>query len=275
MQERVLYEVRGPVAVLTLNRPDKLNAIDAPMVAALDAALDRAEADAGVRALVLRGAGRAFSAGFDLDMGEEDPSLDKVSFLRRELRRDFDVIMRFWDCPKPTVAAVHTYCLGSAMEMAVACDITVAAEGCRFGAPEVRFGSGIVALILPWVIGPKQAKELLLTGDDKLPARRALELGLVNRVVPEAECFETAMSIARSIAVNDRIAVELTKQGINRGCEIMGMRQALLQGLELGVVVEASETPESREFNRILEEEGAKAAIAWQEARLAGSGSDE
>jgi enoyl-CoA hydratase/carnithine racemase len=275
MQERVLYEVRGPVAVLTLNRPDKLNAIDAPMVAALDAALDRAEADAGVRAVVLRGAGRAFSAGFDLDMGEEDPSLDRVSFLRRELRRDFDVIMRFWDCPKPTIAAVHTYCLGSAMEMAVACDITVAAEGCRFGAPEVRFGSGIVALILPWVIGPKQAKELLLVGDDRVSAERALALGLINKVVPEADCFDEAMAFARSVSVNDRIAVQLTKQGINRGCEIMGMRQALLQGLELGVVVEASETPESREFNRILEKEGPKAAIAWQEARLAGGGSDE
>jgi enoyl-CoA hydratase len=274
-EERVLYEVRGPVAVLTLNRPDKLNAIDAPMVTALHAALDRAEADARVRAVVLRGAGRAFSAGFDLDMGEEDPSLDKVSFLRRELRRDFDVIMRFWDFPKLTVAAVHTYCLGSAMEMAVACDITVAAEGCRLGAPEVRFGSGIVALILPWVIGPKQAKELLLTGDDRVSAERALALGLVNKVVPEAECFDEAMAFARSVALNDRVAVELTKQGINRGCEIMGMRQALLQGLELGVVVEASETPESREFNRILEKEGAKAAIAWQEARLAGGGSDE
>jgi len=274
-QERVLYEVRGPVAVLTLNRPDKLNAIDAAMVQALQAALDRAEADADVRALVLRGTGRAFSAGFDLDMGEEDPSLDKLSFLRRELRRDFDVIMRFWDFPKPTVAAVHTYCLGSGMEMAVACDVTVAAEGCRFGAPEVRFGSGIVALILPWVIGPKQAKELLLTGDDKVSAERALALGLINKVVPEAECFDAAMAFARSVSLNDRVAVELTKQGINRSCEIMGMRQALLQGLELGVVVEGSETPESREFNRILEKEGAKAAIAWQEARLGGDGADE
>ncbi len=273
--ERVLYQVRGPVAVLTLNRPDKLNAIDAPMVEALNAALDRAEADASVRALLLCGAGRAFSAGFDLEMGQKDGGLDRVSFLRRELRRDFDVIMRFWDCPKPTVAAVHSYCLGSAMEMAVACDITVAAEGCRFGAPEVRFGSGIVALILPWVIGPKRAKELLLTGDDKIPAERALALGLVNQVVPEAECFDAAMAIARGVAANDRIAVELTKQGINRGCEIMGMRQALLQGLELDVLVEASETPESREFNRILEKEGPRAAIAWREARLSGSGSDE
>ena len=150
----VAYETRGPIAILTLDRPDKLNAINAAMVEDLGTALDRAEQDSDVRAIVLRGAGRAFSAGFDLDMGEDD-SVDALTFLRRELRKDFDIIMRFWDCPKPTVAAVHTYCLGSGLELAVACDITVAAEGCRFGEPELKFGSGIVALILPWIVGPQ------------------------------------------------------------------------------------------------------------------------
>ncbi|MEE2672249.1 MAG: enoyl-CoA hydratase/isomerase family protein [Myxococcota bacterium] len=263
--ETVLYERRGPIALLTLNRPEKLNAVDAQMVAELGQTLDEVEADDRVRVVVLCGAGRAFSAGFDLDMGEGSG----VEFLRRELRKDFDVIMRFWDCPKPTIAAVHTYCLGSGMEMAVACDITIAAEGCRFGAPEVKFGSGIVALILPWVIGVKQAQELLLTGDDRVSAERALALGLVNRVVPEDRYLEEALSVARAIAANDSIVVAATKQAINRSSEIMGMRQALLQGLEIGVFAEASETPQSREFNEILEKEGAKAALAWQEARLA------
>jgi len=263
--ETVLYERRGPIALLTMNRPDKLNAVNGQMVRDLGQALDDAEADDRVRVVVLCGAGRAFSAGFDLDMGEGSG----IEFLRRELRKDFDVIMRFWDFPKPTVSAVHTYCLGSGMEMAVACDITVAAEGCRFGAPEVKFGSGIVAMILPWVIGLKQAKELLLTGDDHVSAERALAIGLVNRVVPEDQYLEEALGIARSIAANDLIAVRITKEAINRGAEIMGMRQGLLQGLELGVIAEDSETPESREFNEILEKDGAKAALAWQEARLA------
>jgi enoyl-CoA hydratase len=152
--------------------------------------------------------------------------------------------------------------------MAVACDITVAAEGCRFGEPEVRFGSGIVALILPWVIGPKRAKELLLTGADDVTAERALEMGLVNRVVPVEDCYAEALRIARTIAVNDSIAVALTKKAINRSYEAMGMRSALLQALELDVSVEASDTPESREFNRIMAQEGTKAALAWQAARL-------
>ena len=262
--QTVGFELQGEIAVLTLQRPEKLNAIDAAMVASLESALARAESDPRVRAVVLCGKGRAFSAGFDL--GPSGAGRDPVA-LRAELRSDFDVIMRFWDFPKPTVAAVHGYCLGSAMEMAVACDVTIAAEGCRFGAPEVRFGSGIVALILPWVIGHKQAKELLLLGDDAVSAERALQLGLVNRVVPAEHCLDEALEVARGIAANDTLAVALTKQAINRSAESMGMRQAMLQALELDVLVEASETPESREFDAILEKDGVRAALAWRKSR--------
>ncbi|HKX59829.1 MAG TPA: enoyl-CoA hydratase/isomerase family protein, partial [Steroidobacteraceae bacterium] len=156
----VRSERRGAVALLTLNRPDKLNAINVPVIEALDAALDAAEADDAVRAIVVAGAGRAFSAGFDLDMGVgEGASRDPLA-IRRALENDFRIILRFWDSPKPTIAAVHGYCLGSAMELALACDLTVAADDCRFGEPEVKFGSGIVALLLPWLAGPKAAKYL-------------------------------------------------------------------------------------------------------------------
>jgi enoyl-CoA hydratase len=153
------------------------------------------------------------------------------------------------------------------MELAVACDITLAADDCVFGAPEVQFGSGTVAMLLPWLIGPKHAKELLLTGDDRVPAERALALGLVNRVVPAARLMDEALALARRVAANDRLAVKLTKLAINRSLEAAGMRQALLQALELDVVIETTETPESREFNAILKRDGAKAAIAWRTAR--------
>jgi len=163
--EHIRYETTGPIARITLDRPAKLNAIDAGMLAGLDAALDRAEADDNVRAVLLVGAGRSFSAGFDLAPGEGPRS---VSTVRAELRRGFDLILRFWDSPKPTIAAVHGHCLGSGMELALACDVTIAAQGTRFGAPEVRFGSGILVLILPWLVGAKAAKSLLLTGEDTL-----------------------------------------------------------------------------------------------------------
>ncbi len=264
--DTIIYEAEGPLATVTLNRPDKLNAINAAMVAELDAALDQAEADGEIQAIILAGAGRAFSAGFDLDTDADEAEADS-SALRRELTDDFNIIMRFWDCPKPTIAAVHQYCLGSAMEMAVACDITIAAENCRFGAPEVKFGSGIVALVLPWFIGPKRAKDLLLTGDDKVTAQQALQYGLVNRVVAADRLLEEARSVALGIAKNDSLAVRITKRAINKTYDIAGMRDALLHALELDIEIESTETDESREFNEILKTKGTKAAIAWRDSR--------
>jgi len=266
ISELVRCERLGGISLVTLNRPDKLNAINKEMIAQLGSALDAAEADASVRAIVLAGAGRAFSAGFDLDMevGDDKPDPEAV---RRALQNDFQIIMRFWDCPKVTLAATHGYCLGSAMELALACDITLASEDCRFGAPEVRFGSGIVALLLPWLAGPKRAKYLVLSGDDRVTAASAFEMGLINRVVSTGRVLEETLELAQRVAANDPLAVKLTKQAINRSLDIGGMRQALQQALELTAMIETSETAESREFNAILKRDGAKAAIAWRSAR--------
>ena len=184
------------------------------------------------------------------------------------LQKDFDIIMRFWDCPKPTIAAVHKYCLGGALEMALACALTIASEECRLGEPEPKFGSGSVALLLPWVTGPKQAKELLLTGNDRVTAARAFQMGLVNEITPEGEQLQAALKLAHSIAALDQTSVTLTKKAINRSCDIMGMRQALLQALEIDVIIETTETQESRQFNEVLEKDGLKAALAWREQRL-------
>jgi len=232
----VRSERRGAVALLTLNRPDKLNAINVAVIAALDAALDAAEADESVRVIVVAGAGRAFSAGFDLDMGIGDTP--DPADVRRALENDFRIILRFWDSPKPTVAAVHGYCLGSSLELALACDLTIAAEDCLFGEPEVKFGSGIVALLLPWLAGPKAAKQLLLTGDDRMSASDMQAMGLVTRVVPAAALLDEALALAQRIAANDAQAVRLTKQAINRSLDIGGMRQALLAALEIDVEIE-------------------------------------
>jgi enoyl-CoA hydratase len=265
----VRYERRGAVAVLTLNRPDKLNAINVAMLGELTRALDTAEADDSVRVVVVAGAGKAFSAGFDLDM-ETGGGPPDATAVRRALENDFKLIMRFWDSPKVTLAAVHRYCLGSAMELAVACDLTVASEDCMFGAPEVRFGSGIVALLLPWLVGPKQAKRMLLTGDDRVPARDALAMGLVSDLVATERLLDEALAIAERIAGNDPLAVKLTKQAINRSLDIAGMRQALAQALELDVLIESTDSPEKREFEAVMKRDGAKAALAWRAARAAG-----
>jgi enoyl-CoA hydratase len=267
--ETIQLDRKGPIGILTLNRPDKLNAIDPQMRSELLTALDQVEADDDIRVLVLRGAGRAFCAGFDLEKeGEEGEEKSGVGFWRKELKRDFDMIHRFWTLKKPTISAVHKYALAGGFEMAVACDITVAAEGTRLGEPELKFGSGIVALLLPWLTNPKKAKEIILTGNDKVDASEALAYGIINRVVPAGEEFETAMAIARDIAVMDPGPVQLTKQAINRSYEIMGMSQALGMAVDLDVEIECLESPESKMFAEIAEKEGLKAAIAWRDARF-------
>jgi enoyl-CoA hydratase len=265
----ITYETEGPLAWISLNRPEKLNVISKPMVVEINAALDLALQDEQVRVILVKGEGRAFSAGFDLEM-DPDSALtaeQELEALKRELYDDFDLIMRFWDSPKPTIAAVHTYCLGGALEIALACDITIAATGCRFGEPEVKFGSGIVALLLPYVCGPKRAKEMLLTGNDHISSEQAENWGLINRVVEPVNLVKEARKLAREIARNDQLAVRLTKQAVNRSYEIGRMREALKQALELNIVIESTETEESRTFNEILKNEGAKAAIAWRDSQ--------
>ena len=181
------------------------------------------------------------------------------------------MIMRFWRLSAPTIAAVHGYCLAGACELALACDITIAGEGARFGEPELKFGSGIVAMLLPWVTGPKQAKELILTGQDRMPASRALDIGLINKVVADDAVLDSAVAMARDIAVMDPQTVRLTKQAINRSYDMMGMRDALAMALDTDVEIESLETPEGKKFAEITAKDGLKAAIAWRDSRFGSS----
>jgi enoyl-CoA hydratase len=266
--ETIRLDTDGAVARLTLDRPAVLNAINRAMIREIHSALDHVEADEGIRVLVVQGAGRAFSAGFDLKESVAEP-IKGVAAWREVLKRDLDITMRFWRLRKPTIAAVHGYCLAGACELAVACDITIAADDAVFGEPELRFGSGIVTLILPWIVGPKRAKEVLLTGNDRLSAAEAHAMGLVNRVVPRADLDAEALRVARTIAVMDGGAVRLTKEAINRAIDIMGLPQALEAGIDLAVQVETLDTPERREFDAIRRRDGLKAALAWRDSRFA------
>lgn len=261
-------EVRRERAVgwITFNRPQVLNAFNAALVQETGVALAELAADPAVAAIVVHGAGRAFSAGFDIKESATAGPRTPAEW-RRVLEDDFDFIMQFWDCPKPTIAAVHGFCLGGAFELALACDITVAERGALLGEPEVRFGSGIVAMLLPWITGPKAAKEILLTGEDRLSAERAHALGLVNHLVDAGEAPALAETIARRIASAAPDAVRMTKRAINRSYEAMGLCQALLQALEIEIGIETSGGPERAEFDRLRREQGLKAALAWRDAR--------
>jgi enoyl-CoA hydratase len=268
--ETIKADVEDKVAILSMNRPRVLNAINKQMIVEITHAMGELGRRNDVRAIVIRGEGRAFSAGFDLKESAARASTT-VEEWRAVLETDFDFIVQFWHSPKPTIAAIHGFCLAGAFEMALACDMTIAATATRLGEPEVRFGSGIVALLLPWLTTPKLAKELLLSGDDRVDAQRAYEMGIVNRVVPEEELLNAARDMARTIASAAPMSVQLTKRAINRSYEIAGMKQALLAALDTDVIIESAGGPERMEFNRIRKEHGLKAAIAWRDARFAKS----
>jgi len=258
--------VADGIGHIRMNRPKQLNALSSPMMGEMLHALTALENDGGVKAIVLSAEGRAFSAGFDLkeSAARKPTTLDDWTAL---LEADFAFIMRFWDCPKPTVAAVHGYCLAGALELAVACDLTVADRTAVFGEPEVRFGSAIVALLVPWIVGPKFAKELLLTGADDISAERALQMGLVNQVVDAGHALTRATELALAMRSAAAHSVRLTKQAINRSLDIRGLRESLKAGLDTAKLIEANMSPERIEFNRIRASEGLKAAIAWRNAQ--------
>jgi len=266
--QSITYSVADHVAQLTLNRPERLNALHAGALHEINAAMDQAEADADVRVIVVSGAGRAFSSGFDLKAQmEQKPEGDAV--WRAILDLDFDTTMRFWNSPKPTIAAVHGACLAGAFELAMACDITIADEDATFGEPELKFGAGIVTLLLPWMTSPKQAKRIILSADDRIPAREALAMGLVSRVVAPGTHLAEALRTARGIALMDPNLVVQTKKALNRTYDIQGLPTALRMALDIDHSIESHGSPDKRAFMDIARERGMRDAIAWRDARFA------
>jgi enoyl-CoA hydratase len=258
---------RGPIALLGLNRPDKLNAINAAMIGEINLALDQLEADDAIQAILVYGAGRAFSAGFDLQAGVAANRKTEADW-RTAIDADLALIMRFWHSPKPTIAALHGYVLAGGFEIALACDMSVCDSATLFGEPELRFGSSIVALLLPWYVNPKRAKRMLLTGQDRICANEAMRFGIVNEVVDEGEALNAGLALAREVALMDPDSVRMTKQAINQTYEVMGLGEALRMGADTSVSIETLETDLRRQFNQVLRQQGMKAALAWREARL-------
>jgi enoyl-CoA hydratase/carnithine racemase len=201
-------ERRGNVGVLTLNRPNALNAVNAELAVAAGAALEEAQADPEIRVVVLTGAGRAFCAGADLKELAQGKRIDD----REHPEWGFGGIVQHW-IAKPTIAAVNGFALGGGTEIMLACDLAVIDETASLGLPEVKRGllaaaGGVIRLQrqIPF----KVALEAMLTGEP-MSAARAYELGLVNRVAPAGTALEVALSLAETIAANAPLSVEQSK----------------------------------------------------------------
>ena len=229
------------------------------------------ERDDALRVLMVKGAGGNFSSGFDLkEQMEARPSGEQA--WREILDRDFAGIMRFWHLRKPTIAAVEGYCLAGGCELALCCDITIAAEDAIFGEPELKFGAGIVVMMLPFLVGPKRAKEIILTGADRIPAPEAARIGLINRVVPAERLEASALALARHIAVIDPQLVSETKRAINQCFETMGLVEALNAALDIDLAIEGKGSDDKRAFMEIARKDGLRKAIEWRDARFGAAG---
>jgi enoyl-CoA hydratase len=234
---QVLVERQGPVAWLTLNRPQQLNALTADMVDELVEALEQLEARADVRAVVVTGAGRGFCAGADVKTIADRP-------LPIEARYTFFNVLE--DHPKPTIAAINGACIGGGLELALCCDLRIAAADAKLGFGEVKLGvipAGGGTARLPRLIGPAKAKELLYFGDT-ISGADAAELGIVNRSVPADELTETVGATAQRLAIGAPKAIEAIKRSVNAGMQ-MGLLEAL--NYETAVAAEVRRTADALE----------------------------
>lgn len=255
------------ICLLTLNRPERLNAMSQKMLSEIAVACDMFEKDPSCRVVVVTGSGKAFTSGFDLqDQAQKTPK--GIDEWRPILQRDFDNVMRFWNLKKPTIAAVNGPALAGGCELAMACDITIAGTSATFGEPEVKFGAGIVVMLLPWIVGPKKAKEIAFLGKDQLGAEEACDLGIVNQVVPDEEVLATALKMARAIAVVDPMVIRRTKQQINESMEIAGMARALNHSLEIDLELEGEGSVDKQVFLEELRKGGLRGALTWRDKRF-------
>ena len=276
--ENILCETDGAVATITLNRPEKLNAISPGLRDDLENCLKELNPGDDVRVIRLKGAGRAFCAGYDLtpnpnrrgregtkargtrayELGESRVALDRES-----LRQSVDRWLWMWSYRKPIVAQVQGYCLAGGGELIGACDIVIAADDARFGHPAAR-ALGIPPTLGMWPakIGMLKTKELLFTGD-MIDAAEAHRIGMINRVVPLDQLDAHVAAFCQRVAQLPLDALSVHKHVTNRWFELMNLRTAAAEGAEFDAIYH--ETGSFFEFARIGKERGLKAALAWRD----------
>lgn len=240
--EVVRYEVQGPLALVTMHRPEYHNAQNSRMTYALDAAFKRACDDDNVKVIVLRGAGKHFSAGHDIGTPGRDvnQSFERASLwydhvnkpggeslYAREQEVYLGMCRRWRDMPKPTIAMVQGACIAGGLMLAWVCDLIIASEDAYFADPVVRMGiPGVEYFAHVHELNPRIAKEFLFLGE-RMGAERAYQMGMVNKVVPRDVLEDVTLDVARRIAQMPRLGLQLTKQAVNNAEDLMGKRATM------------------------------------------------
>jgi enoyl-CoA hydratase len=241
--QTLLFDVRDGIAVVTINRPDKLNALNDQVMAELGQAADRITSEDAIRGVILTGAGsKAFVAGADIaDLAKQGPFDGKARALRGQ-----GVLRRIETCGKPVVAAVNGFALGGGCELAMACHIRIASDTAKFGQPEVKLGiapgyGGTQRL--PRLVGKGRALQLILTGE-MIDAAEAYRIGLVNKVVPAAELAAESEKLVRGILAMGPLAVRLSLEAVERGLDMSMEEGLLLEANHFGLLAATADMKE-------------------------------
>ncbi len=285
--ETILYDVDDRVAHITLNQPDKRNALNWTMLQELSDALKKAELDEDVRVIVIKGAGACFCAGHNVaEMGEAPKHIDERSWSeitmnnegddlglsvwdsRAQVQGHIEIPLEIWNNWKPVIAQVHAHCLGGGSGIALACDLLIAGEDARIGYPPARsMAPGEEISMFAWHVGMKKAKELALTGDS-LTAGEMLDYGIANYVFPADELDQETTKIARRIANIDSELLMLSKTSMNRIFDHQGFSHTVKAAGEY--VSLAHYRKAIAEFNKTIKEEGIKAALEKRDKPFGG-----
>jgi enoyl-CoA hydratase len=259
------YSTRGAIAFVTLNRPERLNAINRELTVALEQAVGRANRDAEVRVIVLRGAGRAFCAGYDLQAApqaevtaqERRGGWDPVADFRG-MSENVRAFMSLWESRKPVIAQVHGWCVGGGTDLVLCADLIFMAEDARIGYPPSRIWGTPTTCMWVYRLGLEHAKRLMLTGE-ALEGREAERLGLVSRAIPADKLAQEVESFAEKLATTPSNQLAMTKLLVNQAYENMGLRTTQMMGTFLDGI--ARHTPEGLAWRELAIQEGFQEAI--------------
>jgi enoyl-CoA hydratase len=236
--DTLLYAIDERICTITLNRPDKLNAMSRSLLDELESAFSAAKADASVSVVLLKGAGRAFCSGYGADFeGPVDAVID-----RDDVTEILERWLRLWKFPKPIIAQVQGACLSGAGELLGVADIVVAGEGAKFGHPAGRdLGMPVTLSFWPMLIGMRKTKELLFTSR-LISGAEAERIGLVNQVVPDADLEDAALEMARDVARTADVGLRMSKLATNRWFENMGLMASCYSTADLDTFFHQSST---------------------------------
>ena len=265
-------ETRDGVRYITLNRPEKLNALTKHLMDELLEAAGEAQRDDGVGCLVIQGAGRAFCAGWDLTPRTGEQQGEGQTPQEVSIRADIDTLTArsgrwsvLWNLTKPIIVKVHGYCLAGGTDLALNCDMIVAADDAQIGFPPVRSMGSPATHMWTYMVGPQWAKRMLLTGE-MIDGRTAERIGLVMQAVPAGKLDEETHQLASNIALVPYDLSAQNKSICNKAIELMG--RTVLQEMARESDAIAHKSPAAKEFARIAKEQGLKAALAWQNEKF-------